>query len=75
MENYRRITDDDAFKTIKEIDNNDENALANALKTIVLLNIDIRQFLRKIYQNMDKKQVVYKQPTGNKEDVIVGKDK
>jgi len=72
MENYERITDDEIFKRLKEIDNEDEKALANALKSLLLIALDTRQFIRKMYKNMPKKTKVYKQPTGNKKDIIVG---
>jgi len=74
MENYERITDDAVFKAIKGIDDEDEKALANALKTLLLITLDTRQFLRKMYKNMDVKQKVYKRPTGNKKDIIVGEE-
>ena len=74
MENYKRITDDEVFKTIKAVDNNEENSLANALKSLLLITLDTRQFLRKVYKNMNVKQKVYKIPTGNSKDIIVGEE-
>ena len=72
MSEYKRITDEEVFKAIEKIKNEDEQALGDALKTLLLIVLDIRQFLRKMYKNMPKKAKVYKQPTGNKKDIIIG---
>ena len=72
MENYERITDDAVFKAIEGIDNEDEKALATALKTLLLITLDTRQFLRKMYKNMNVKSKVYKRPTENRQDIIIG---
>ena len=74
MENYERITDNAVFKAIEGINNEDEKALATALKTLLLITLDTRQFLRKMYKNMNVKSQVYKRPTENKKDIIVGKE-
>ena len=72
MEKYERITDDAIFKAIDDLKNEDELALSNALKTLLLVTLDSRQFMRKIYKNMNVKSKVYKRPTGNKKDIIIG---
>jgi len=72
MEQYKRISDEEIFKAIDDMKNEDEKALENALKTLLLAVLDTRQFIRKMYKNMPKKTKVYKQPTGNKKDIIVG---
>ena len=72
MEEYKRITDEEVFKAIKGIKNDDEQAMKNAIETLLLVSLDIRQFLRKVYKNMPKKVKTYKRPTGRKEDVITG---
>ena len=75
MENYKRITDDEVFKAIEEINNEDEKALANALKSLLFITLDTRQFLRKMYKNTNVKQRVYKRPTKNSKDIIIGEEK
>ena len=72
MEKYERITDEQIFKAIEDVKNEDEQSLASALQTLLLITLDIRQFLRKMYKNMPKKAKVYNRPTGNKKDVVVG---
>jgi hypothetical protein len=75
MEEYKRITDQEAFKIIDEIlnDTPSESLEKDLAVTQLKLLIDIRQFLRKLYQNMPRKTKVYKRPTNNSNDVIVGK--
>jgi len=72
MSEYKRITDEQVFKAIEDLKNEDEQSLGNAIETLLLVVLDTRQFLRKMYKNMPKKAKVYKQPTGKKEDIIVG---
>lgn len=72
MEQYKRISDEEVFKALDDLKNEDEQALGNALRTLLLVTLDTRQFLRKMYKNLSKKQKVYKQPTDNKKDIIVG---
>jgi len=75
MEKYERITDAEAFQVVDELMKNesaDERIITDALVVKLKLLIDIRQFLRKIYQNMPKKSKVYTRPTNNKNDIIVG---
>lgn len=80
MDKYQRITDDEIFKTIKAVDDNEENSLADALKTLLLVTLDIRQFIRKMYKNNTNSiygkngSNVYKQPTNNSKDIIVGEE-
>lgn len=77
MENYKRINDEEVFKVIEDLEKNEttsENVSKEVLVVKLKLLVDIRQFLRKIYKNMTKKPVkVFKQPTNNKTDIIVGK--
>lgn len=73
MEQYSRITDEKVRNVIEEVKSgNNENVGKESTSAILEMLLDIRQFLRKIYQNMPKKPRVYKQPTGKKEDIIVG---
>jgi hypothetical protein len=75
MEEYKRITDQEAFKIIDEIlnDTPSESLEKDLAVTQLKLLIDIRQFLRKLYQNIPRKTKVYKRPTNNNNDIIVGK--
>jgi len=72
MKEYKRITDNEIFKALDDLENEDEQALGNALRTLLLVTLDTRQYLRKIYKDMNKKPRVYKQPTSNDRDIIVG---
>jgi len=75
MENYKRITDDEVFKVIEALIKNDassEELVKEVMITKLKLLVDIRQFLRKVYKNMPKKVKTYKQPTGNRKDIVTG---
>lgn len=67
------ITDDEIMDAVNAIDNDDELALKKAIRTTLLALVDTRKFIRKIYQDMPKKSKVYKKPTNNSGDVIVGR--
>ena len=47
MEQYKRISDEEVFKVLDDLKNEDEQAMANALRTLLLVVLDTRQFLRK----------------------------
>ena len=70
------VSDESALKIIDDLlsnESSDENTLKEATVLKLKLLVDIRQFLRKIYKNMSKKSKVYKRPTGDSKDIIVGK--
>ena len=70
------VSDEMALKTIDDLlndESSDENVVKKAMVLKLKLLIDIRQFLRKLYNDMSKKSKVYKRPTGNKKDIITGK--
>jgi len=70
------VSDEMALKTIDDLlsgESSDENVMKEALVTQMRLLVDIRVFLRKIFKNLPQKPKVYKRPTGNKKDIIVGK--
>lgn len=72
-----RISDKEALDLIEELMKNEtssENVMKEVLIAKMRLLVDIRQFLRKIYKSMSKKSKVYKRPTGNSKDIIVGKE-
>jgi len=69
------VSDEMALKTIDDLLNNesdDENVVKKAMVLKLKLLIDIRVFLRKILKNLPQKPKVYKRPTGNKNDIIIG---
>lgn len=67
------ITDEQITNVLKRLDDvNDETALSDAIKTLLIVTADTRRFLRHVYKEMPKKTKVYKKPTGNKEDIVVG---
>jgi len=68
-----RKSDVEVLESVKNLDVSNPDAVKEALYTVTETVIDIRRFLRKIYKNMPKSQKVYKRPTENKGDVIVGK--
>ena len=75
MSEYKRITDDEVFKVLEDLKNEDEQALGNTMKAILLLQLDLRHFMRKVYKNMVKKprSKTVTDPLKAKEgDVIIG---
>lgn len=68
------IKDEDILNILKRLDDpNDETSFQDAIKTMLIVATDTRRFLRKINKNMqDQKVKVFKKPTGNEEDIIVG---
>lgn len=72
MDKYERITDDAIFKAIESVNNDNEQALKDAIKTLLFVTLDTRQFLRKIYKNMEKRPRIYKKPTNNKNNIVFG---
>ena len=77
MENYKRITDDEVFKVLEDLKNEDEQALAKAIEALLLLELDIRHFLRKIYKNTPKKvrNIVTDPLKAGKNDIVIGNSK
>ena len=77
MEQYKRINDDEVFKMIEKL-NSSEDVNENVMKDVMVVKLklllDIRQFLRKMYKNLPKNPKVYKRPTGNSKDVVVGEE-
>ena len=73
MTEYKRVTDNELFEAIEKIKREDEGCLAHALEKLILVALDTRQFLRKMYKENLKKPQVYKRPTGQAKDIIVGK--
>lgn len=67
-----RITDDAIRKAVEAIKSDNEDAMKVALVALLEVNLDIRQFMRKIYKNIPKKVRTYKRPTGKKEDIVTG---
>jgi hypothetical protein len=47
-----RISDEDVEKVITELQDEDEQALANAIVSILKLEFNNRQFLRKIWKHL-----------------------
>ena len=77
MKDYKRITDADVFKVLDSLENQDELAMKEMYNTQMLLLLDIRHFLRKIYRETSKSKLtnIVTDPTKAKEnDVVVGKD-
>jgi len=74
---YRRITDDEVFKTLESMKNKDENVMSEVFKTLILLALDIRHFLRKIYKEKNKKlnNLVTDPLKAKKGDIVIGEDK
>ena len=73
----KRITDLEVFDMIKKLDDvdiNNENINKEFMQNMLALMVDTRILVRKVYKNMYKvKQPrVYKTPTDNKDDIIVG---
>jgi len=67
------VSDEMALKTIDDLLNNEsEDVVKKAMVLKLKLLIDIRVFLRKILKNLPQKPKVYKRPTGNKNDIIIG---
>jgi len=67
------VSDETALKTIDDLLNNEsEDVVKKAMVLKLKLLIDIRVFLRKILKNLPQKPKVYKRPTGNKNDIIIG---
>lgn len=77
MEKYKRINDDEVFKTLDAIKNEDEQSIKKTLETLIFLSLDIRHFLRKIYKDSPKKlnHIVTDPLIAKKNDIVIGKDK
>ena len=74
MKEYKRIDDVEVFKLIESIKNGiGEHQCKDAILVQLQLLVDIRQFLRKVYKSLPRAPKVYKRPTNNKNDIIVGK--
>ena len=74
---YRRISDSEVFKTLESMKNKDENVMSEVFKTLILLALDIRHFLRKIYKEKNKKlnNLVTDPLKAKKGDIVIGEDK
>ena len=71
-----KINDNEVLKLIDRVQNDDpmdENLVKECMHAYLKLALDTRQFLRKIYKNMNKQSKVYSRPTNNSQDIIVGK--
>lgn len=74
MKDHKRIDDIEVFKLIENIQNGiGEQQSKDAILVQLQLLVDIRMFLRKVYKSMPSAPKVYKRPTNNKNDIIVGK--
>lgn len=69
------VTDEEVLSVIKDVENDEETATKKAVEIQLALLVDIRRFLRHINNGLKKsKTKVHKKPTGNKKDIIVGKE-
>ena len=77
MKDYKRITDADVFKVLDDLEKKDEQALDKAWKTQLLLLLDIRHFLRKMYKQMPARRVeklVTDPLKATEKDIVIRKD-
>ena len=76
MKEYKRITDADVFKVLESLEKQEELSMKEMYNAQMLLLLDIRHFLRKMYKESNKKSTnIATDPTkANPGDVIVGKD-
>jgi hypothetical protein len=54
MKEYKRITDVEVFKILEEMENEEELSMKKMYTAKMLLLLDIRHFLRKIYKESSK---------------------
>ena len=77
MKEYKRITDTDVFKVLDSLENQDELSMKEMYNTQMLLLLDIRHFLRKMYKESSRKKltnIVTDPSKATKNDVVVGKE-
>ena len=71
------IKDQEIIRVIEALEKDDENSLKDAIKTMLIVMADTRRFLRQVYKEMAKQPAPirhFTKPTGNKDDIIVGKE-
>jgi hypothetical protein len=78
MQDYKRVTDDEVFQLLEDLKtNSDEKILEKMNQTILLLLLDTRHFLRKIYKqipNNNLNNIVTDPLKAKKNDIITGKE-